>query len=102
MLMPRLVRALNLTTAQADGLKKILEQRRERIEKVRGEMREKMDAEQRGLHDEIRGILQPDQRKRFDELIAARPGPWPGTRGEGPDGRGRGMPGGRGDGRGGW
>jgi len=77
----RLMRELTLTPAQADSLHTILERRRQQIEKVRGDMRQRMEAEQKGLRDEIRAMLRPDQQKRFDELMARAPGPWPGMRG---------------------
>jgi hypothetical protein len=73
-LLGRLDRRLQLTPEQHQQVDAILRKRGERIEQMRREMRDKMDAEARDLHAEIRTVLDPAQQKTFDEMLANGPG----------------------------
>ena len=85
-LLERLSRDLDLTADQQTQLDVVLRASRDRVEQFQRDVRGRFDEEQRGLHQEIRKILTPDQQSRFDRIIQD------GRRGRGP-GRGRGGPG---------
>ena len=72
-LVNRLTRELRLDAQQEDELRKILDDRRGRLEQVHREAREKFEQEQRELHQAIRGILRPDQQQAFDHFAERRP-----------------------------
>jgi len=88
----RLALQLELTAAQKDQVKAILERRRTRLDEVRTETQKRMEKEQEELRTEIRGVLTEAQKKKFDEVMANAPGF--GGRGMGERGMRRGgMPG---------
>lgn len=72
-LVNRLTRDLQLDDSQQTALKKILDDRRGRLEQVHREAREKFEQEQRELREAIRGILRPDQQQAFDRFAERRP-----------------------------
>ena len=73
-LVNRLTSALELDAPQRDQLKKILDDRRDRLEAVHREARERFDKEQRDLHAAIRAMLRPEQQVKFDTFLDRRPG----------------------------
>ena len=68
----RLTAELQLDAAQRDQVRKILDDRRDRLEAVHREARERFDKEQRDLHAAIRAMLRPDQQTRFDTFLDRR------------------------------
>jgi hypothetical protein len=72
-LVNRLASELQLDAAQQDQVKKILEDRRDRLEAVHREARERFGKEQRDLHAAIRLVLRPEQQARFDTFLDRRP-----------------------------
>lgn len=72
-LVNRLTRDLQLDATQQVELRKILDDRRSRLEQVHREAREKFGQEQRELHQAIRAILRPDQQQAFDHFTERRP-----------------------------
>jgi Spy/CpxP family protein refolding chaperone len=70
----RLAQELELTGAQKDQVKAILERRRTRLDEVRTETQKRMEKEQEELRSEIRGVLTEAQKKKFDEVMANAPG----------------------------
>jgi len=86
----RLAQQLDLTTAQKEKVKTILEQRRARVDEVRAETQKRMQKEQEELRAEIRAVLTDVQKKKFDEVIGNAPGF--GMRGLGERGMRRGGP----------
>jgi Spy/CpxP family protein refolding chaperone len=70
----RLARQLELTAAQKEQVKAILERRRTRVDEVRVETQKRMEKEQEELRSEIRGVLTEAQKKKFDEVMANAPG----------------------------
>ena len=70
----RLASELELDAAQRDQVKKILDGRRDRLEAVHREARDRFDQEQRDLHAAIRLVLRPEQQARFDKFLDRRPG----------------------------
>jgi uncharacterized membrane protein len=73
-LVNRLASELQLDAAQRDQVKKVLDDRRGRLEQVHREARERFVAEQRELHIAIRAVLRPDQQAKFDTFLDRRPG----------------------------
>ena len=71
----RLQRQLNLTEAQRGQLRTILERRGARVEELRGQLRDQLRAEQDALRAEISGILDEQQRERFERMVLQPPGP---------------------------
>lgn len=72
-LLNRLSSELALDAAQQDQVKKILDDRRGRLEQVHREARERFDGQQRELHAEIRAVLRADQQAGFDRFLETRP-----------------------------
>jgi len=70
----RLTSELDLDAPQRDQVKKILDDRRDRLEAVHREARERFDKEQRDLHAAIRLVLRPEQQVKFDKFLDRRPG----------------------------
>jgi hypothetical protein len=64
---------LQLDAAQQDQVKKILDERRDRLEAVHREARERFEQEQTDLRAAIRAVLKPDQQTRFDKFLDRRP-----------------------------
>lgn len=71
-LVNRLSSELQLDAAQQDQVKKILADRRDRLEAVHREARERFDKEQKDLHVAIRAVLKPDQQEKFDRFLERR------------------------------
>jgi hypothetical protein len=68
----RLTSELQLDAAQRDQVRKILDDRRDRLEAVHREARERFDKEQRDLHAAIRAVLRPDQQTKFDTFLGRK------------------------------
>jgi hypothetical protein len=69
----RLASELRLDAAQQDQVKRILDDRRARLEAVHREARERFDKEQTDLHAAIRAVLRPEQQIEFDKFVNRRP-----------------------------
>jgi Spy/CpxP family protein refolding chaperone len=63
----RLAKDLGLTAEQQTKVEAVLTASREQVERLQRDVRERLDAEQRGLRDEIRKILTPEQQQKFDQ-----------------------------------
>lgn len=85
-LIDRLDEELALSDDQRSRIQKIFDARREPLERVRREMRDRMDREQKELQAEIRSVLTPEQQPKFDKWLEEDR-----ARGRG-RGRGRGGP----------
>ena len=70
----QLTREMQLDAPQQEQLKKILEERRDRLEQVHRDARERFDTEQRELQAAIRGVLRADQQQAFEQFLERRPG----------------------------
>jgi hypothetical protein len=70
----RLAQELRLTAAQTAQVGAILLKRRAQLDTIRAEMQGRMQKEQADLRAEIRGVLDEDQKRRFDEVTAMAPG----------------------------
>lgn len=68
-LVNRLTSELELDAAQQDEVKKILADRRDRLDAVHREARERFEKEQRDLHAAIRLVLKPEQQVKFDKFL---------------------------------
>jgi hypothetical protein len=66
LLVDRLTSDLDLTAEQRTKIEEVLTARRGGLEAVQREVRERFDAEQRSLRDEIRQLLTPEQQQKFD------------------------------------
>lgn len=73
-LIDRLDRELDLSDEQVTAVQKIFEGRRDRLERVQNEMRQRAEQEQRELQAEIRKVLTPEQQQRFDKWLEEEPG----------------------------
>ena len=69
----RLTSELGLDAAQQDEVKKILAERRDRLDAVHRDARERFEKEQRDLHAAIRLVLKPEQQVQFDKFLDRRP-----------------------------
>ncbi len=72
-LVNRLSSELQLDAAQQEQVKKILDDRRDRLEQIHRDARDRFDKEQRELHGAIRAVLRPDQQEKFDRFLEHRP-----------------------------
>lgn len=72
-LVNRLTSELQLDAAQQDQVSKILAERRDRLDAVHREARERFENEQRDLRAAIRAVLKPEQQTRFDKFLDRRP-----------------------------
>jgi Spy/CpxP family protein refolding chaperone len=72
-LIDRLDRELQLTPAQKTQVQAIFDGRRGRLESVQREIVRRADEERRGLQEQIRKVLTPEQQTRFDRWIAEQP-----------------------------
>lgn len=72
-ILENLTSELQLDAAQQDQVKKILDERRDRLDAVHREARERFEKEQRDLHAAIRLVLRPEQQTRFDKFLDRRP-----------------------------
>jgi hypothetical protein len=71
-LVNRLTSELQLDSSQQEQVRKILDDRRGRLEEVHREARDRFDREQHELHDAIRTVLRPDQQQKFDRFVDRR------------------------------
>jgi hypothetical protein len=71
-LVNRLTSELQLDAGQQAQVRKILDDRRDRLEAVHREARERFDKEQRDLHAAIRAMLRADQQGKFDRFLDRR------------------------------
>jgi hypothetical protein len=60
---------LQLDATQRQQVEKLMDERRDRLEAIHREARDKFNREARGLHEEIRAILRPDQQLKFDRFL---------------------------------
>jgi hypothetical protein len=67
LLVERLTNDLGLSAEQQSKIEQILTASRTRVETLQRDVRERFDAEQRSLRDEIRQVLTPEQQQKFDE-----------------------------------
>jgi Spy/CpxP family protein refolding chaperone len=58
----------------------VLKSRRERLNQMQHDVRERFDREQQELRAEIRKILTPEQQQKYDRLIQEAPQRGPGWR----------------------
>jgi Spy/CpxP family protein refolding chaperone len=65
-LVERLTNELNLTADQQAKIEAVLTASRSRVETLQRDVRERFDAEQRSLQDDIRKELTPEQQQKFD------------------------------------
>jgi len=72
-LVNRLTSELQLDAGQQDQVGKIMEERRDRLDAVHREARERFEKEQRDLRAAIRAVLTPEQQTRFDKFLDRRP-----------------------------
>jgi Spy/CpxP family protein refolding chaperone len=72
MLMQRMASELQLDDAQTAQIRTIMNQRRDRLEQVHRDARERFAQEQRELHAAIRAVLRPDQQQKFDRFLEHR------------------------------
>lgn len=73
-MLDRLTETLSLTPDQRGQLEGILKQSRTRAAAAQQDVRTRFESEQRTLREEIRAILTPAQRTRFEEWIEQGPG----------------------------
>lgn len=73
-MLDRLTETLSLTPEQRGQLEGILKQSRTRVAAAQQDVRARFETEQRTLREEIRAILTPAQRTRFEEWIEQGPG----------------------------
>lgn len=71
-LLERLTRDLDLDASQREQIKTILETSRSRVSVLQRDVRERFDTEQRTLREEIRQVLTPEQRERFERTLQRR------------------------------
>lgn len=68
----RLTSELELDAPQQEEVKRVLTDRRDRLDAVHREARERFDKEQRDLHAAIRLVLKPEQQVKFDRFLDGR------------------------------
>lgn len=68
-LLRRLTADLDLDAAQREEVGRVLRSSRDRIEGLQHDVRQQFDREQQNLRDEIRKVLRPDQRERFEQTF---------------------------------
>jgi Spy/CpxP family protein refolding chaperone len=73
MLFERLDRELALTADQRTHVRAIFDERRARLESVQRDLLARADQERRELQAEVRKVLTPEQRERFDRWIEQSP-----------------------------
>jgi len=67
LLVDRLASELDLTADQRTKIEEVLTARRTSMETLRRDVRDRFDAEQRSLRDDIRKVLTPEQQAKFDK-----------------------------------
>jgi Spy/CpxP family protein refolding chaperone len=60
---------LDLDSVQTDSVRAILTRYRPAMRAVFDQVRPQMDSLRQRMHDDITGVLTPDQRQRFDSLL---------------------------------
>ena len=83
LLLDRLDRELSLTGDQRTRIGAVLQTSRERLDQLQKDTHNRLETEQRGLRDQIRKELTPDQQSRFDRWIESNRPRGPGRRGRG-------------------
>lgn len=68
----QLRRDLNLTEEQAAQIRQILDQTRDEFRRLRAEVRPRYDAIRQNADARIRAVLTPEQRARFDAIVAQK------------------------------
>jgi hypothetical protein len=68
-LLRRLDDDLDLDATQREAVARILRESRDRIEGLQRDVRQQFDREQQHLREEIRKVLRPEQRERFEETF---------------------------------
>jgi Spy/CpxP family protein refolding chaperone len=79
-MLERLDRQLDLTPEQRQQIDAIFRARRDSLDRLQRDVRDRYQSEQEALRDEIRAVLSPEQREKFDRLVANAPR-GPGRRG---------------------
>ena len=69
LLLRRLTADLDLDAAQREEVGRVLRASRDRIEGMQHDVRQQFDREQQSLRDEIRKVLRPEQRERFEQTF---------------------------------
>lgn len=87
----RMQKQLDLSPAERDDITKIMKASQERSRPLWDQIAPQLHAEVKRVREEIRNVLTPEQQKKFDELLKARPRKMDGT--NLPGGRGKGFPG---------
>lgn len=87
----RMQKQLDLSPAERDDITKIMKASQERSRPLWDQIAPQLHAEVKRVREEIRNVLTPEQQKKFDELLKARPRKMDGT--NSPGGRGKGFPG---------
>ena len=82
-LVERLTSDLDLTSEQRVQIEGVLKARRERLNQLQHDVRERFEREQQELRAEIRKVLTPDQQQKYDRLIQEAPQHGPGRRDRG-------------------
>lgn len=65
-------RDLNLNDEQAVAIRSILDETQNEYRALRAELRPRFDAPRLKARERIRGLLTPEQRQRFDAVVAQR------------------------------
>lgn len=86
-----LVRRLDLSDAQRDEVREILDRSRIETDELRREMGPRLQAMNRRTTEAISEVLTPEQREKLEEFMARQERHRRGFRGEGPPGRRRGR-----------
>jgi len=84
-----LSRELKLDTQQTSQLTQILDESRKKYDALHSQVRPQFEALRQETDNQIRQILNPEQSRKFDDVIRRwrpGPGPGPGARGHGPPG----------------
>ncbi len=81
-LMQRFTHELDLTPEQEQQIKRILDESRESIQKLRHETHAMLENQTRGVREKIRELLTPDQQKKYDQISEhfehrMKSKPWP-------------------------
>ncbi|HET7217717.1 MAG TPA: hypothetical protein VFJ02_06695 [Vicinamibacterales bacterium] len=75
-LVERLARELDLTAEQRAKIDAILSDGRTRLETLQRDARQRFEDEGRGMREQIRAVLTPEQQRKFDEREALGRGPF--------------------------
>ena len=79
-LVERLTADLELTAEQRVQVENVLKSRRDRLNQLQHDVRDRFEREQQELRAEIRKVLTPDQQQKYDRLIREEPQRGPGRR----------------------